>query len=306
MALLTGLFAARNSAGTGTSPRGARRALGGLLARDGAGPVVRTGVLFDNGSPVVAGTGSWTVSVRPFTAVAKYTDANGPVVFANDAPASITIPPAPGSGSRIDIVYALHPLISADGGSGTSVTPGLGVASSTASGSPTPPTIPAGAVEISRATITAGMTSSADAAWSLPQWTVANGGVIPLGSGRFLAWDGTDWYELASARREGPWTPTQLYNGWQRNTGTHALRIWREGEFIIWEGGIYGGGTNTRAFTLPEWARPRTKPVIRVRNSGPSPDGVLDIYANGDVHPRGSDPGVIDVSQLMWWVGRVY
>lgn len=204
MALLTGLFAARNSAGNGTSPRGARRALGGLLARGGAGPIVRTGVLFDDGSPVVAGTSSWALNIRPFTAVAKYTDANGPVVFANDAAVSnVSIAAAPGSGNRIDIVYALHPLVSSDGGTGDSVTPGIGVASSSVGASPTPPSLPAGAVELSRGTVSAGMTSSADVAWSTPQWTVMNGGLLPNSNGQLTAWNGSTWKRVVEEEDTG-------------------------------------------------------------------------------------------------------
>ncbi|RLV54842.1 hypothetical protein D9V41_14730 [Aeromicrobium phragmitis] len=201
MTLRTGLHVALNSTGNGTSPRGGRLAQGGMLARGGPGVLnVRTGVLFDDGTPVVSGTGTWRLSIRAFTAVASYTLANGPVVFSNDgAVGDVEIDPAPGSGSRIDIVWALQPLVAADGGSGDSVQPVFGVASSDPSGSPTPPLdqLPAGAVELSRAMISAGMTSSSDAVWTTPQWTVANGGVIPLGEGKYGVWDGAAWKVLA-------------------------------------------------------------------------------------------------------------
>src|SRR5690606_34688755 len=109
-----------------------------------------------------------------------------------------------------DIVYAQHPLIAADGGSGDSVQPIIDVASSAASGSPSPPSIPAGAVELARGLVQSGMASSLDVSWSLPQWTVANGGLIPNGGG--LVYPGASGNTRVANQETGTWSMSSAWN----------------------------------------------------------------------------------------------
>lgn len=210
-----GLFTGFEEGGTGTTPGDARRALGGLLAHGGAGGLnVRTGVLVDDMTPVVSGTGSMAVSVRPFRAVTKYANSNGVSVSTLGTTLSLGVPVAPGSGSRIDIAYAKQRLLTADGGDSSSRNDlEVGVVSGSPSGSPTAPSIPAGAIELSRWTVSSGTIATNSLTFGAPQWTVANGGIIPSGiPGRGSFWDGSAWASVATETSGligvgGAWSP---------------------------------------------------------------------------------------------------
>lgn len=193
MAGLRGLFVQRDGSNNGTTPKGARLALAGLLARSTSG-TVQPGVLVDGMGPVVSGTGAMSYSVRACTIVTKSSDANGPVVSSNDAAVSVATTDAPGSNSRIDAVYAMQDLVSADGGSGTSNDFTFGVVQGTVAAVPTAPAIPSGATRLANVTVTAGVTTTSGLTFSEPTglWTTANGGIVPTARGSRLgrAWDG--------------------------------------------------------------------------------------------------------------------
>lgn len=142
--------------GEGADAIEARLALAGLFSSFG---------VLDGGT--VSGRSSWAYNVAAAKIVSSRSAADGAVLFANDSTAIVgtngegtTIPPAPGTGSRIDIIYVLHRDV--DNGDASSL-PVFGVASGIASGSPNPPSIPAGAVELARATLVAGATNTAHA-----------------------------------------------------------------------------------------------------------------------------------------------
>lgn len=201
MAGLRGLFVQRDASNNGTTPKGARLALGGLLAPSTTDPLsVRTGVLVDGMQAVVSGTGSMAYQVRGFVGVTKFTDANGPVIAASDAPVSVPTTPSPGSNSRIDRVWMIQRLVTGDGGSGTVNVFEFGVTQGSVAASPTAPTgIPAGAEPLYDFTVTAGATSTASlTAVRRHNWTVSNGGILPTGAGAGQFWDGTSWSPLAS------------------------------------------------------------------------------------------------------------
>lgn len=192
MAFLRGLFVQRDGSNNGTTPRGARHALGGLIGRSSTGGV-QTGVLMDSMAPVVSGTGAMTYSIRAFAAVTQSSVANGPVISANDATLTVATTAAPGSNSRIDSVYAIQRLITADGGSGASNEFEVLVAQGTVSSSPTPPSIPSGALRLANVTVTAGATSTSGLTFARAhEWVAANGGIVPESDGSRLGrvWDG--------------------------------------------------------------------------------------------------------------------
>lgn len=232
MAGLRALFVQRDGSNNGTVPKGARLALGGLLAPGTTDPLsVRTGVLVDGMGPVVVGTGAMSYQVRPFVGVTKYSDSNGPTVAANDGPVTVTTTPAPGANSRIDRVWMIQRLITGDGGAGTVNVFEFGVTQGNVAASPTPPTsIPAGAVALADFTVTAGVTSTASlTAERRHEWTVANGGIIPAGERRGRFWDGSGWRDLAATDEGGitvatQWTPqTTSPLGWIRTVGETRL-----------------------------------------------------------------------------------
>lgn len=161
MTAQAGLFVARDAGGNGTTAKAARLALGGLLAKDGTGPLnVRKGVLADGQGAVVTGAAGMTYNVRPFVAVTMATAINGPVLVPNDATVSVTTDPAPGSNSRIDVIYVWQRLVSGDGGSETTNAPIIDVAKGNASATPSAPAIPTGALELARVTVPSGTTAT--------------------------------------------------------------------------------------------------------------------------------------------------
>ena len=145
MTAFRGLFVRKDST-RGTTPAEARRALAGLLHRTSSG-APRQGLL----SPVqVVGTTGWAYSVPAAWWVTSRGLADGVVLAGSDGVVSVPTDPAPASGSRIDIIYVLHRDVDlADANSESIIAVAVGVAS----GTPTAPTIPAGAMEIARATV---------------------------------------------------------------------------------------------------------------------------------------------------------
>lgn len=175
MTALPGLFVARDAGGNGTTPTAARQALAGLLAKNPDG-TVRTGVLADGLGPVVTGTSGMSYSVRRHVAVAKAAEINGPVLVPNDGPVAVSTTPAPGSNSRIDVIYVQQRFVQGDGGSESTNQPVIGVAQGATSATPSAPSIPSGAVELARATVTAGTQATSGLTITQGQVTWANSG----------------------------------------------------------------------------------------------------------------------------------
>ena len=182
MAALTGNFVAQTGTGFGTAPKAARLANGGLLAHDGSTPLgVRKGVLVDGGVPVVSGTASMTYSVRAFVAVTMATSTNGPTVVPNDATVIVATTVAPGTNSRIDVIWVRQQLLSGDGGSETDNLAEIGVTQGTAGATPAVPAIPTGALSLATVNVPTGTTATSGLTFTESHpWTVANGAPIPV------------------------------------------------------------------------------------------------------------------------------
>lgn len=202
MALFRGWFVQRDGSNNGTSPKGGRLALAGLLSK-ATGGVVGTGVLVDGMTPVVSGSGAgMTYNVRACAVVAKHSDANGPTISALDATENIALADdgsslaAPGSNSRRDVIYAVQDLVTADGGTGTANTFRVAVRKGTAAASPATPSVAdvPGAVPLAYATVSSGTTNTAGLVYTqLHGWRTANGGIAPASKGSRLGkvFDGT-------------------------------------------------------------------------------------------------------------------
>lgn len=145
MSLFRGLFVRPDST-RGTTPVEARKALAGMFQRlpDGS---PRPGLL----APAqIVGTAGWAYSVPAVPMLLARGTADGVVLAGNDGTLSVTTDPAPATGSRIDIVYAIHHDVdNADGDSEMVVDVEIG----DPSGTPVAPSIPAGAMELARATV---------------------------------------------------------------------------------------------------------------------------------------------------------
>lgn len=153
--------------GAGTTPRDVRLALAGLFVptlettRVGAFP----GVLPVANSMVV-GTDAFAYVVRGFHVVTTRGAGDGAQLWGNDGDVTLTTADdgssltAPGAGlQRIDIVYALHPTNTENGD--TTSQPRVAVAKGAPDANPLAPSIPPGAVELARNTMTSAATSTA-------------------------------------------------------------------------------------------------------------------------------------------------
>lgn len=202
MGLFRGWFVQRDASNNGTSPKGGRLGLAGLLGKT-TGGVVGTGVLVDGMGAVVGGSGAgMSYTVRACAIVAKHSDANGPTISALDATETISLADdgsslaAPGSNSRRDVIYAVQDLVTADGGGGTSNAFRVAVRKGIAAASPATPSVAdvPGAVPLAYATVSSGTTNTAGLVYTqLHAWRTANGGIAPTSKGSRLgkAWDGT-------------------------------------------------------------------------------------------------------------------
>lgn len=158
----------RRDATAGTGPAAARMALAGLLAAPGAGAGGRAGVL---GGLNVTGNAGWTYSVTSGHLDTSRSTSDGVAVWALDATGTLSTSVAPGSGSRVDIIYGLHHDI--DGGDSDSL-PVLGVAQGVAA--------PSGSVELARYTIPSGTSGTSGGTKSVAsrQWSALRGSPIPV------------------------------------------------------------------------------------------------------------------------------
>lgn len=159
MTALPGTWVARDAGGNGTTTRASRLAQAGLLAKNSDG-TVRVGVLADGQGAVVTGDVGMTYNIRKHVAVTKMSETNGPTLVPNDGPVSVATDPAPGSNSRIDVIYVLQNHLTGDGGVGASNAAVFGVAKGSTSATPPVPSIPTGATELARTTVTAGTTAT--------------------------------------------------------------------------------------------------------------------------------------------------
>jgi hypothetical protein len=161
---------------------------GGLLAKNTSALDVRTGVMFGPGSTAIvtgtAATGTMTVNVNVCHWVASRGTANGPYRGTKETSTTLNIGAAPGSNSRIDVVWAKMQ----DNTAGVPTPDGVvgeqyGVTAGTAAASPTKPAIPLGAVEIATVQIASGTTSTNGAGATITNsalQVVAAGAPIPV------------------------------------------------------------------------------------------------------------------------------
>lgn len=168
-----------------------RLANGGLLATQGSSTLdARTGVMWGPGTTaLVTGTSAtapMTVSIAPHHAVSSRGAGDGPYLGPTlESSTTVTIAAAPGSNSRIDVVYAKQgdtaSSISPDGASA----PVYGVVQGTASATPAKPSLSGvvGAVEIATVQVAAGATATNGAGVTISNTAaqvVARGALIPV------------------------------------------------------------------------------------------------------------------------------
>jgi hypothetical protein len=216
-----------------TSPKEARLASTGLLTLQGSGAFdVRTGVLAGSGTTqLVTGTsdtGPMTVAIAPHVPITSRGAANGPYI--GPVPEAITkvpLPAAPGSNSRIDIVYELQQDATTDVSPNATTAPLWGVLQGDPSAVPVKKdlsTIP-GALELATVHVAAGATSSGGAGVTITntvRQSVARGARVPVRTeaerNALFAFPGLEVYRLdggqvqlctsATAAGAGTWVTT--------------------------------------------------------------------------------------------------
>jgi len=192
--------------GIGTTPLDTRQSLSALWAS--------AGVVTGGPSPLVTGTAGFAYSVAgPVPFVTTRGPSDGFQMFTNDGATSVTCPGAPGSGlQRIDILWVRHPTNAEN--SDTSSMPIFGVASGTAvSSSPGAPSIPTGALELARNTMTSAATSTASAGNTISQTAAV----------AVLRGSGNPTLQTASISAHGPWSNT-VWAGLSSNVTITAAR----------------------------------------------------------------------------------
>lgn len=174
MALFRG-FGARKDSTRGTAAIETRKDIAGLImptveaSRVGAYAGVMPAF-----TTLVVGAASFAYVARGFHVVTTRGASDGAQLWGNDGDVTISTADdgsslaAPSSGqSRIDVIYALHP--SSGENADTSSQPVVAVAKGTPSSVPVAPSIPAGAVELARNTMTSSATSTSSAGNSIQQ-----------------------------------------------------------------------------------------------------------------------------------------
>lgn len=179
MAITRGLGVTGNGAGVVT-PLDHKLAQAGLITKRGAGSnLIRSGLFFDTTVNIVTGAANMSYNVAPFTAVLSRGAAAGAVLLSNDGTVNVVTTAAPGSNSRIDIVYAWQREFSLDG---VDSNPVIGVVQGAPAAVPAAPSLAAfpGAVELARITVPAGVTAtnSGTTIVQSTRFTAAAGGVL--------------------------------------------------------------------------------------------------------------------------------
>lgn len=179
---------ARPDATRGTVALETRKMLAGLLAPAG-GIAGRPGVLLGAPAALVTGSAStspWQYNVDKALFGVSRGESDGAHIFGNDGATTVPTIAAPGTSgaSRIDIIYVLHPSNTENGD--TSSAPSFGCANGNpTTGVPVPPSIPAGALELARNTMTNTATSTLSTGNTITQtwpYTGLRGAPIPVRS----------------------------------------------------------------------------------------------------------------------------
>jgi hypothetical protein len=166
----------RNAAMT---PLDARLAMMTLVTCDEGGNP-RAGVLGDDNAFIVGTTSGMNVSISAAEFVTTKGKSDGVAVFTNNGTVNVAIPAAPGSNSRIDVIWVKHE----DNTTGDAASlPIFGVTSGAAAASPVKPAIPTGALELATLQIFAGTVATNGGANVLTNtfpMTAARGAPIPF------------------------------------------------------------------------------------------------------------------------------
>jgi hypothetical protein len=209
----------------GTTPAEARLALAGLLTEQSAG-VIREGILDQYADPLVTGAANMSYNVGPCNPVKVRVAGEGPYVWSLTGTTNVPTDAAPGTGSRYDLIYTKQNDTSKGDANNLAE---VGVVKGLAATTPSKPTasLPAGALVLAEALVTAAATATNGAGVTITQvWrhTAARGAAVRV---RNL----TEQNEFTSPR-EGQ----QVYRLDTDETLTYAKAGWRGRVWRHWHG----------------------------------------------------------------------
>lgn len=181
MTAFKGLGTYGNAVGVVT-PLDHKLADAGLLVKTTTALGVRPGVFYGGNASLISGTAGMAYSVAAYACATQRSASAGAVLGGNDGALSVATTAAPGSNSRIDIIYHWHREYSLDG---VDSNPVIAVIQGTAAAVPTAPSLAAfpGAIEIGRATVSAGATATNGGGVVITQtapFTSVDGAKIPF------------------------------------------------------------------------------------------------------------------------------
>ncbi|ASR83813.1 minor tail protein [Arthrobacter phage PitaDog] len=177
-----GLFVPVASGNVGTTPAEARLALGATLIENAPG-VPRSGVMETGDTTLVYGSGaSMTYYIDPAHFVVHRTQGEGAYVFMNEGIQTVAASAAPGTNSRIDLIWVKQNDV-AKGDANNLAVPGVTVGTTAAV--PTAPygSVPAGALVLAEAVVSAGQTLASQASYTqVFSYTATRGSLIKVRS----------------------------------------------------------------------------------------------------------------------------
>ena len=204
----------------------------------------RTGVLGGANGSIVATTGTMNVTVAAAEFVTSKGKADGVAIFTNDGTVNVAIGAAPGSNSRIDVIWVKHE----DNTTGDAASaPIFGVTAGTAAASPVKPSIPTGALELATLRIYSGTVATnggSNVLTNTYQMTCARGGTVFMRS----VTERNAWTNPVAGQMVHCYNEDMTFEyvsagvGWVLVSGKPALTSVTHGTF---GGVVYSSGTPT-------------------------------------------------------------
>jgi hypothetical protein len=288
------------------TPADHKAAQSGLIAKTALN-AVRPGLFWGGNASVIVGKANMSYDVIAFTAALSRGATSGTVLLSNDGTLNVATTAAPGSNSRIDIIYVWAREYSLDG---VDSNPVIGVAQGTAAASPTAPSLASfpGAIEIGRATVGAGITATTSATITqTAPFTAMDGGRIPFrntterDAGTYvegqLGWlidtnilqvySGSAWANVSDDPTDTAWAALPMSNSWvdfNAAGGTYQVLQYRKHNGMTEVRGLIKNGTiaaGTVIATLPAGFRPLKQRVMGAVANFVS--GSVEVKANGEI-----------------------
>lgn len=269
-----------------------------------SGSKIRAGLHYGGKSQIVFGTGGMAYAVVTFSAVTTRGESDGAVYGGNAGEVTVSTTAAPGSNSRIDVVYFWHREYSLDG---VDSNPVIGVVQGTAAASPTVPSLASfpGAIELARITVPAGVTAtnSGTTITQTAPFTASAGGIVPVRSsterdagtwaeGQVVwridtdvleVYNGSTWGTISTATSSdtGAVVPS-LSNSWVAYGGAFASPSYRNKNGTVeLFGAMKNGSPSATIFTLPVGSRPLA--TRQFATASPNAVAYVNVAANGQV-----------------------